>query len=55
MAALEACAAQLLADCKSMAMEASQKSLDAACYWEQYMPPAWKQARAALAKENHHE
>lgn len=48
--ALEGCVAQMTADLKGMAMTTAYKADGAASRWEEYMPPAWKDARAALER-----
>lgn len=46
--ALEACESQIRVDLKSMAMTAAVEAKGSASHWEEFMPPAWKQAREAL-------
>jgi hypothetical protein len=48
-AALEACQAQLLADTKSLAMETAMTVKVSACYWKEFMSPAWIDANELLS------
>jgi hypothetical protein len=49
-AALEATNAQIVADEKSLAMETAMKVKGSACYWEEFMSPAWVEAKNLLSR-----